>query len=133
MIFEKINARILWLDGRIGHTTYLMFSLQLINFLLITYNFLIEGEQIFQTFLSDLWLFGTIFMIFYIPISILIGKWHTETQINVEMTMKMYEDPITAKMVRGLLNVQNNVSSKKEIDEFRNFLIEIEKRDIKEF
>jgi hypothetical protein len=123
----------MWWDGRMGHLTYLMFSLQLINFLLITYNFLIEGEQIFQTFLSDLWLFGTIFMIFYIPISILIGKWHTETQISIEMTMKMYEDPITAKMVRGLFDVQNNVSSKKEIEEFRNFLIEIEKRDIKEF
>ncbi|RZD47638.1 MAG: hypothetical protein CXT78_02290 [Thaumarchaeota archaeon] len=130
---QKNLLRKMWWDGRMGHLTYLMFSLQLINFLLITYNFLIEGEQIFQTFLSDLWLFGTIFMIFYIPISILIGKWHTETQISIEMTMKMYEDPITAKMVRGLFDVQNNVSSKKEIEEFRNFLIEIEKRDIKEF
>jgi hypothetical protein len=130
---QKNLLRKMWWDGRMGHTTYLMFGLQLVNFLLIAYHFLIEGEQIFQTFVSDLWLFGTIFMIFYIPISILIGKWHTETQISVEMTMKMYEDPITAKMVRGLLNVQNNESNKKEIEEFRNFLIEIEKRDIKEF
>ena len=130
---QKNLLRKMWWDGRMGHTTDLMFALQLVNFLLISYNYLIEGEQIFQTFLSDLWLFGIIFMIFYIPISILIGKWHTETQISVEMTMKMYEDPVTAKMVRGLLNVQNNVSNKKEIEEFRNFLIEIEKRDIKEF
>jgi hypothetical protein len=130
---QKNLLRKMWWDGRMGHTTYLMFALQLVNFLLISYNYLIEGEQIFQTFLSDLWLFGIIFMIFYIPISILIGKWHTETQISVEMTMKMYEDPVTAKMVRGLLNVQNDVSNKKEIEEFRNFLIEIEKRDIKEF
>ncbi len=130
---QKNLLRKMWWDGRMGHTTYLMFSLQLVNFLLIVYTYLIEGEQIFQTFLSDLWLFGTIFMIFYIPISILIGKWHTETQISVEMTMKMYEDPITARMVRGLFNAQNKTSNKKEIKEFRNFLIEIEKRDIKEF
>ena len=60
---QKNLLRKMWWDGRMGHTTYLMFGLQLVNFLLIAYHFLIEGEQIFQTFVSDLWLFGTIFMI----------------------------------------------------------------------
>ena len=130
---QKNLLRKMWWDGRMGHTTYLMFALQLVNFLLISYNYLIEGEQIFQTFLSDLWLFGTIFMIFYIPISILIGKWHTDTQISIDQTISMMENPIHAKMIKGLLNVQDGIANEEEIKEFRKFLIEIEKKDIKEF
>ena len=123
----------MWWDGRMGHSSYLMFALQLVNFLLITYNFLIEGNKIFEAFISDLWVFVTIVTIFYIPISILIGKWHTDTQIKEEMQMKMVQDPITAKMIRGLLDAKEGKSNENEIKEFRKFLIEIEQKDIKEF
>ena len=127
---QKNFLRKMWWDGRMGHSSYLMFTLQLVNFLLITYNFLIEGNKVFETFITDLWVFVTIVTIFYIPISILIGKWHTDTQIRVEMTMKMFEDPITAKMIKGLLNVKEGKINEEEINEFRKFLIEIEKTSI---
>ena len=120
----------MWWDGRMGHSSYLMFALQLSNFLLIAYNFLLEGNKIFETYVTNLWVFVTITMILYIPISILIGKWHTDTQIRVEMTMKMFEDPITAKMIKGLLNVKEGKINEEEINEFRKFLIEIEKTSI---
>lgn len=123
----------MWWDGRMGHSSYLMFALQLVNFLLITYNFLIEGNKIFEAFITDLWVFVTIVTIFYIPISILIGKWHTDTQIKEEMQMKMFQDPITARMIRGLLDAKQGKSNENEIKEFRKFLIEIEQKDIKEF
>ena len=123
----------MWWDGRMGHSSYLMFALQLVNFLLITYNFLIERNKIFEAFITDLWVFVTIVTIFYIPISILIGKWHTDTQIKEEMQMKMFQDPITAKMIRGLLDAKQGKSNENEIKEFRKFLIEIEQKDIKEF
>jgi hypothetical protein len=123
----------MWWDGRMGHSSYLMFILQLVNFLLITYNFLIEGNKIFEAFITDLWVFVTIVTIFYIPISILIGKWHTDTQIKEEMEMKMFQEPIIAKMIRGLLDAKEGKSNEDEIKEFREFLIEIEQKDIKEF
>ena len=123
----------MWWDGRMGHSSYLMFALQLVNFLLITYNFLIEGNKIFEAFITDLWVFVTIVTIFYIPISILIGKWHTDTQIKEEMQMKMFQDPITAKMIRGLLDAKQGKSNENEIKEFRKFLIEIEQKDIIQF
>jgi len=123
----------IWWAGRMGHSSYLMLALQLVNFLLITYNFLIEGNKVFEAFVTDLWVFGIIIIIFHIPISILIGKWHTDTQLSVEWEMKMFEDPNTAKMIKGLLDVKEGVSNEEEIREFREFLIEIEKRDIKEF
>jgi len=129
----KNFLRKLWWDGRMGHTTYLMFLLAFVNFILITYSYLLEGNMIFEKFISELWLFSIVFMALYFPIAILIGRWHTNTQISVEMTMKMLEDPITAKMVRGLLDVQTGKATKEEIEEFRNFILEIEKKDIKEF
>ena len=127
---QKNILRKMWWDGRMGHSSYLMFALQLSNFLLIAYNFLLEGNKIFETYVTNLWIFVTITMILYIPISILIGKWHTDTQIRVEMTMKMFEDPITAKMIKGLLNVKEGKINEEEINEFRKFLIEIEKTSI---
>ena len=47
--------------------------------------------------------------------------------------MKMLEEPMTAKMIKGLLNVKEGVYNKEEIEEFRKFLTDIEKGDIKEF
>lgn len=120
----------MWLDGRLGHANYLMFSLQVFMFIIIAYNFVIDENEIFPL---ELWVFAIIFIIFYVPISTLIGRWHTNSQIRIENTMKMYEDPRTAKMMRGLLNVKMGVSTKEEIDEFRSFLTEIEKTDINEF
>ncbi len=133
MVFQKNFLRKFWWDGRMGHTNYLMFILALVNFVLIVYNFLIEGNEIFEEFVSNMWLFVTIFLLFYFPVAVLIGRWHTNTQISVEMTMKMFEDPIMAKMIRMLLDVQTGKASKEEIDEFRNTMIEIEKTDINEF
>jgi uncharacterized protein YneF (UPF0154 family) len=133
MKLKKNFLRKLWWDGRTGHSTYLMFFLTFVHFILITYTFLIEGNPIFEKLFSNLWLFGIIFVIFYFPISILIGRWHTNTQISVEMTMKMLEDPISSRMIRTLLDVQTGKASKEEIEEFRKFVSEIEKRDIKEF
>ena len=125
---QKNILRKMWWDGRMGHSSYLMFALQLSNFLLIAYNFLLEGNKIFETYVTNLWVFVTITMILYIPISILIGKWHTDTQIKVEMTMKMFEDPITAKMIKGLLDVKEGRINEEEIEEFRKMLESIEKR-----
>ena len=90
-------------------------------------------QELFEAFITDLWVFVTIVTIFYIPISILIGKWHTDTQLSVEWEMKMLEEPMTAKMIKGLLNVKEGVYNKEEIEEFRKFLTDIEKGDIKEF
>ncbi len=133
MIVPKNFIRKLWWDGRMGHSTYLMFLLAFVNFILITYSYLIDGSEIFEKFISDLWLFSIVFIMLYFPVSILIGRWHTKTQISVEMTMKMLADPITARMIRTLLDVQTGKAGKEEIEEFRKFVSEIEKRGIKEF
>ncbi len=77
-----------WLEARYGHTSYLIFSLTIVNFVLISYRFLIEKDPILNEILSDLWIFAAILMIFYVPTSILIGYWHRHTQLSTENTIK---------------------------------------------
>jgi hypothetical protein len=130
MVFQKKKISRIWWDGRIGHSTYLMFFLVFVNFILISYNFLISGNEIFEGTFSQIWLFGIIFLIFYFPISILIGRWHTFTQISTDQSVHYYANPLFAKMVRVLLDELTGKASEEEIKEFRKILLSIEKLDI---
>ena len=128
MIFQKRTIREFWWAGRMGHSIYLTIFLGFINFILIVYNFLIEGNEILENFISEIWVFSIIFLALYIPVSILIGRWHSNTQIHVDMELKMFEDPILARMIRTLLDVQTGIASEEEINEFRNMLEKIERK-----
>ena len=128
MIFGKIKTRVLWLDGRIGHTTYLMFFLTFVNFIIISFNFLIEDSVMLKDIIPSMWIFSTIFIITYIPISILIGRWHRYTQLTTEYRILHEENPVIATMMKILLDVQTGVATKEEIAEFRKMLTKIEKK-----
>ncbi len=126
MIFGKIKTRVLWLDGRIGHTTYLMFFLTFVNFIIISFNFLIEDEAMLHDIIPSMWIFAIIFIVAYIPISILIGRWHRYTQLSAEYVILHEQNPVLATMIRTLLDVQTGVATKEEIDEFRKTMTDIE-------
>ena len=128
MEFGKTFIKRRWFDGRTGTTMYLLFALTLMNFILISYRFLIEGSPLFENLISDLTIFSIIFIVTYIPISTLIGYWHRKTQLRVETTITLQQNPIMAKMFRTLLDVQTGKATKEEIEEFRNMLIKIERR-----
>ena len=128
MGFGKTFIKRRWFDGRTGTTVYLLFALTLMNFILISYRFLIEGSPLFANLVSDLTIFSIIFIITYIPISILIGYWHRKTQWKVELALKMMENPLNAKMFRTILDVQTGQASDQEIKEFRALLMKIESK-----
>ena len=128
MEFGKTFIKRRWFDGRTGTTMYLLFALTLMNFILISYRFLIEGSPLFENLISDLTMFSVIFIVTYIPISILIGYWHRKTQWKVELALKQLENPVNAKMFRTILDVQTGKASDKEIEEFREFLTKIERK-----
>ena len=125
----KINEnwfRRRWLDGRYGHTNYLIFSLTLVNFVLILYRFLIEKDPIMNELLSDLWIFSVILIILYVPVSILIGYWHRYSQLNIENTIKLLENPLHAHISRIILDFKTGRVSEKEILELKALLSKIE-------
>lgn len=126
MKINKIWFRRRWLDGRYGHTNYLIFSLTIVNFVLILYRFLIEQDPIMNEFLSDLGTFTLILMIFYVPISILIGYWHRHTQLSTENTIKQLENPLHAHICRIILDSRTGRASENEIIELKTLLSKIE-------
>lgn len=121
------------MDIRTGHTSYLMFFLVFLNFILISYNFLPSGDMIIQQSVPELWLYVVIFLIFYCPTAIIIGRWHRNTQIKVEQDILRSNDPVFAKMIRILLDTKTGKATKEEIEEFSKFLSQLEKREINEF
>ena len=117
-----------WWEFRAGHSVYLIFVLTFINFILISYRLLIEKIPMFQDLIPNLSIFVLLFLGFYIPTAIIIGFWHRKTQLKVETTLNMQQNPMFAKMIRTILDVQTGKASDKEIKEFREFLIKIENK-----
>jgi len=115
------------LDGRVGSTVYIIFVLTIVNVILISYRFLIESNQTFTELFVNLWIYAVIFLILYVPVSILIGRWHVDTQLKVENVLKVYEEPIPAKMFRIILDIQTGIATKSEIEKIRKMIVEIEK------
>jgi len=117
-----------WWEFRIGHSTYLIFLLTFTNFVLISYRLLIERIPFLQDIVPELWIFAILFLLLYIPTSIIIGFWHRKTQLKVDTTLAMYQNPFTAKMFRTILDVQTGKDTTEEIEEFRKLLLKIEKK-----
>ena len=119
-----------WWEFRQGHSIYLIFILTFVNFILISYRLLIEKITIFKELIPELWIFALIFISLYMPAAILIGVWHRRTQLRVETTLVNQQNPVLAKMIRTLLDVQTGKASQEEIKEFRKEMEEIEKINI---
>ena len=117
-----------WWEFRIGHSTYLIFLLTFTNFVLISYRLLIERIPFLQDIVPELWIFAILFLLLYIPTSIIIGFWHRKSQLKIDTTLGMYQNPFTAKMFRTILDVQTGKASTEEIEEFRKLLLNIEKK-----
>ncbi len=117
-----------WWEFRQGHGIYLIFLLTFVNFILISYRLLIEQIPFLNNLIPELWVFVIMFLGFYIPAAILIGGWHRRTQLRVENTVMMEQNPFFAKMFRTMLDVQTKKASEKEIEEFREFLTKIESK-----
>jgi len=117
-----------WFDFRLGHSVYLIFVLSFSNFVLIFHRLLIERIEFLDDIFSELWFFVLIFVVAYIPISVGIGAWHRRTQIKVENEQSLLNNPFLARNFRVLIDVIEGKASKEEIQKFREFLLNIEKK-----
>ena len=117
-----------WFEFRMGHSTYLIFLLTFVNFILISYRLLIEKIPFLQEFIPQLWIFVVGFLAIYIPVSIIIGYWHRKTQLKVEQTLALQQNPFLAKLFRTMLDIQTGKANKEEIEEFKRILSNIEKK-----
>ncbi len=116
-----------WYDFRLGHSMYLIFALTFANFILISHRLLIERVPILNEFFSSLWFFAIIFILAYIPTSILFGAWHRRTQLRVEQDIAMRQNPFLAKTLKMIIDIQTGKASKEQIETMQKTLGDIEK------
>ena len=88
---------------------------------------LIERITALDDLFSDLWVFLVIFILIYIPTAVLIGYWHNRTQMRVEITRMVRENPMIARMWRVLFEIQMGKFSEDEVKEILEILKSIEK------
>lgn len=119
-----------WLDFRNGNGDYLRYGLAFSNTIIIAYFFLIEKVYFFENFFPTVWIFAIIFLVGYIPISILVGAWHVKTQARIEVYAIMEQNPLMAKTLRLLIRMAKDDVSKEELLKMRNFLEKIERKQI---
>ena len=115
-----------WYEFRTGHSTYLIFVLTFVNFVLISYRLLIEKVSFFKELVPELWIFTLLFLALYIPAAIIIGYWHRHTQLSTENIIKRLEDPFLAHICRIVLDSRTGRASEKEITELKTLLSKIE-------
>ena len=116
-----------WLDFRNGHSIYLAFLLNLLNFILIVYNFAILKIPLVSTFLN-LPLFILISFLIYVPIAIIIGHWHRRNQYAVENEALLQENWIWAWIMQYEIRLIKGNTSPHEDDVVLNYLSNILKR-----
>ena len=116
-----------WLDFRNGHSIYLAFLLNLVNFILIVYNFAILKIPLVSTFLN-LPLFVLISFLIYVPIAILIGYWHRRNQYAVENEALLQENWIWAWIMQYEIRLIKGDTTPREDDVVLDYLTNILKR-----
>ncbi|NWG36187.1 hypothetical protein [Nitrososphaera sp.] len=82
-----------WLDFRNGHSTYLIFLLTFVNFVVITYTLAIERFAFLEGIFPSMWTWGIVFIVGYIPAAIIIGHLHRKFQIPTETRQLMDANP----------------------------------------
>ena len=117
-----------WFDFRLGHSVYLIFLLSFSNFILIFHRLLIERVEFLNEIFSELWIFIILFVGIYFPVSIAVGAWHRKTQIKIENEQSLLNNPFMARNFRMMIDIIEGKASKDEVQKFRKFLSDIEKK-----
>jgi hypothetical protein len=117
-----------WFDFRLGHSVYLIFLLSFSNFILIFHRLLIERVEFLNDIFSELWMFIILFVGIYFPVSIVVGAWHRKTQIKIENEQSLLNNPFMARNFRMMIDIIEGKASKDEVQKFRKFLSDIEKK-----
>lgn len=100
-----------WLDFRNGHSIYLVFAMTFANFITIQYQLLIDQLPYLEGIFNSIWIFAITFILFYVPLSIVLGYWHRKSQWKVEQDALFRENKVGAIMWMYVIDlIEGNVS-----------------------
>lgn len=111
---EFIKRR--WFDFRQGHSTYLIFVMAFVQFVVVTYTLAIERFPTLEQVFPSMWIWATVFVASYIPAAIIIGHLHRKFQMPTETRQSIIVNPYTYYVTPGkekLFNLPMNAAGLK--------------------
>jgi hypothetical protein len=122
---SRVFIRRRWLDFRNGHSIYLAFLLTFVNFILISYNFLIKQLPFGIGESMNLPLFILLFTLIYIPTAITLGVWHRKHQYSVENEALLRQNWMWAWISQYQIRLIKGKTNPKEDEYIINYLNDI--------
>ena len=81
------------------------------NFITIQYQLLIDQLPYLEGIFNSIWIFAIMFILFYVPLSIVLGYWHRKSQWKVEQDALFRENKVGALMWMYVIDlIEGNVS-----------------------
>ena len=114
-----------WLDFRNGHSIYLAFLLTFINFILISYNFLIKQLPFGIGDSMTLPSFILLFVLIYIPTAITLGVWQRKHQYSVENEALLRQNWMWAWIMQYQIRLIKGKTNPKEDDLVISYLNDV--------
>ena len=105
------RLRDFWIYFKTGHSTYLVYSLSIMNFITLQHRLLISTIPFLEKYLSRLSTFVIVFFLTYIPIAMALGYFeYKKGEMKRRPMLNPYvQDSIEAQILqsRGLLSYMN--------------------------
>ncbi len=105
------RVRDFWIYFKTGHSTYLVYSLSIMNFITLQHRLLISTIPFLEKYLSRLSTFVIIFFLTYIPIAMALGYFeYKKGEMKRRPMLNPYiQDTIEAQILqsKGLLSYMN--------------------------
>ena len=113
-------------EFRMGTKFYVGFSFALLNFVIIFQRFFIESIDSVHEVVSNIVFFGILFFIIYIPLSVVIGKWHYGNQHRVDRTFEFFKESGDLKFFKLFFDLKTNSANLEDVEAFKKMLHKFE-------
>jgi hypothetical protein len=114
-----------WLDFRNGHSIYLVFAMTFANFITIQYQLLIDRLPYLAGIFDSILIFAMVFILAYVPLSIVLGYWHRKSQWKVEQDALFRENKVGAIMWMYVIDLIEGKVSEDDKKLMRESLLKI--------
>ncbi len=121
-----------WLDFRNGHSTYLIFTMAFLQFVITTYTLGIERFEALKVVFPSMTIWAIIFVVIYVPAAVVIGYWHRKKQYAVENEALIKENWVWAWISIYQIRLIEGKVTPEETHQIKEFLEGILKRQKKD-
>jgi magnesium-transporting ATPase (P-type) len=121
-----------WLDFRNGHSTYLIFTMAFLQFVITTYTLGIERFEALKGVFPSMTVWAIVFVVIYVPAAVVIGYWHRKKQYAVENEALLKENWVWAWISMYQIRLIEGKVTPEETRQIKEFLEGILKRQKKD-